>query len=523
MLCPDCGTNNPDTSRFCSSCGAALTRTAPPEPAPPQTPPMEAPEQPVPPPPQPEGEGPAQAPSHQALPETPPPPSPEPPPPGPEGPPSPSVTIARMGDRLLALVLDSILIIAAFVVSGMWAAVRWGGVTENGFSLVGIPAAIALLATALFGFFYHWLMEGMFGATLGKLILGIRITALSGERCGMKRALVRTLLRIIDGLFFYLVGFVVALCSKERQRIGDHVAKTRVVKKQGGKALRTVFTVLWLILVAGALVSAWFLHRGAPPSSAAAGNGLKVARFEFLEKRDGAVRTSAVYHPGDTLFTRYTLAGYETDDQGRVNLRIAIAVTDPNSLTVAQWEGTLNRKLADDETPQGRFTFTLLPYVPPGTYRIRMTVRDDARNKVAEQITVFTVDAPQPVFSSSLDLRDMQLSLSDGGPPVREAVSPGATVYLNAKIAGVQFARDRVQVRVAFQLIDPQGEVVIDKPDFITINESVEYHPPGFYIPLSSTVHLPSSGPVGTYTQKYEVTDLVAGASATFTQKVDVQ
>ena len=523
MLCPDCGTNNPDTSRFCSSCGAALTRTAPPEPAPPQTPPIQPPEQPVPPPPQPEGEGPAQAPSDQAPPEPPPILSPEPPAPGPEGPPSPAVTIARMGDRLLALILDSILIIAAFVVSGMWAAATWGGVTKHGFSLVGTPAVIAFLATTLFGIFYHWLMEGLFGATLGKMILGIRITAVSGQRCGMKRALIRTLLRIIDGLFFYLVGFVVALCSKQRQRIGDHAAKTVVVEKQGGKGLRVVFAVLWLVLVGGGIVFAWFLHRNAPPSSAVASDGLKVAKFEFLEKRDGAVRASAVYRPGDKLFTRYTLSGYETDDQGRVNLRITIAVTDPNSLTVAQWQGNLNRKLADDESAQGWFNFTLLPYVPPGTYRIRMTVRDDARNKVAEQITVFTVDAPQPVFSSSLDLRDMQLSLSDGGPPVTGAVSPGTTVYLNAKIAGMQFSADRVQVRVAFQLIDPQGEVLIDKPDFIMLNESVEYHPPGFYVPLSSTVNLPSTGPMGTYTQKYEVTDLVANASATFTQKVDVQ
>jgi uncharacterized RDD family membrane protein YckC len=39
----------------------------------------------------------------------------------------------------------------------------------------------------------------------------------------------RNLMRIIDGLFFYLVGFIVALASKKNQRLGDIVARTYVV------------------------------------------------------------------------------------------------------------------------------------------------------------------------------------------------------------------------------------------------------------------------------------------------------
>jgi uncharacterized RDD family membrane protein YckC len=467
-------------------------------------------------------------PPDQPPPEPPPVPSPEPlptpPAPTPEKPlKSGNVQIARMGDRLLALILDSALIVASFIVSGMWAAVRWGGLTENGFSLVGKPALVAFLAMALFTFFYYWLMEGLFGATLGKMILGIRVTAVSGQRCGLKSSLIRNLLRIVDGLFVYLVGFLVALCSKQRQRIGDHLAKTVVVEKHTGKALRVVFTALWLILVCGGIVIAWSLHRGASATSGNAGAVLKVATFEFLQTKDGPARTSTAYRPGDKLFTRYALSGYATDSQGRANLRISINVTDPNTITLAQWQGNLNRKLAENETAQGSFNFTLAPYAPPGTYRIRMKVEDDVRNKVSEQTTNFTVDAPAPVFSSSLDLRDMRLSLSEGGPPLAQAVSRGTTIYLNAKLAGIQFAGDRIQVRIAFQLIDPQGEVLIDKPEFIALNESFAYHPPGFYLPFSSTVNLPSTGPIGTYTQKYEVTDLTANVSATFMQKVDVE
>ncbi len=42
----------------------------------------------------------------------------------------------------------------------------------------------------------------------------------------------RTILRIVDGLFIYLVGLIVALLSGERrQRFGDMAGKTQVVKK----------------------------------------------------------------------------------------------------------------------------------------------------------------------------------------------------------------------------------------------------------------------------------------------------
>ena len=43
-------------------------------------------------------------------------------------------------------------------------------------------------------------------------------------------AFVRTLLRIIDGLAFYLIGFIVILVTEKKQRIGDFTAGTIVVK-----------------------------------------------------------------------------------------------------------------------------------------------------------------------------------------------------------------------------------------------------------------------------------------------------
>ena len=524
MLCPHCGASNLYGSRFCSSCGASLKQGAPPgaPPAPPSSAPP-APQSP-------------ETVENTAPGTSPPRPPTEPAPPVPRSSPldnstdqreeaanGPEIRIAGMLDRLIALILDSALIVAVFVLCGMCVAVRWGGVTESGFSLVGIPASISFMVTTLFAVLYYWLMEGLFGATIGKMAAAIRVTGLEGEKCGLGNALIRTCLRIFDGLFFYLLGFLVAVCSSKKQRIGDHLAKTLVIKNNTGWAIRIGFSALWLFLCTGATFFAWTLHRNAPRSSVLTEEVLKVDEFEFLESRDGAPRLSKVYRPGDTIFTRYTVTGYEPDEQEKVNLRVSIEVTDPGSLTLAKWNGNLNRKTTETETARGLFQFSLPPFMPPGTCQIRITLDDDTRDKVAERLIRFNVDAPQPLLATGLDLRDMNISLSEGGPPVSMSVPKGSIVYLKARLTGLRFSDGRVRARIAFQLVDPNGEIVIDRPEFILINESFDYRPPGFFLQLSWKVDIPDTVDAGTYTQRYEVTDLAADSSEVFERQMDVE
>jgi uncharacterized RDD family membrane protein YckC len=41
---------------------------------------------------------------------------------------------------------------------------------------------------------------------------------------------IRTILRIIDGIFFYLVAFICVVATKQKQRLGDMAAGTLVVR-----------------------------------------------------------------------------------------------------------------------------------------------------------------------------------------------------------------------------------------------------------------------------------------------------
>ena len=97
----------------------------------------------------------------------------------------------------------------------------------------GLGTGATLLWSA-FSFGYFVAMEWLLGGTVGKLLLGIRVTRLDGQAASLPSVIVRNLLRIVDSfpyLIPYLVAFVVMGRNDGRRRLGDIVAGTAVVPK----------------------------------------------------------------------------------------------------------------------------------------------------------------------------------------------------------------------------------------------------------------------------------------------------
>ena len=168
--------------------------------------------------------------------------------------------LGRPADRAVAALLDAILTAAPFAVIGMWAATRWGGVTSNGFNVQGLAAVITIGAVVVLWFLYFWLFEAVLGATIGKFMMNLRVRRLDGTSVGLGRSLVRTLARFVDGLAVYLVGFIVMLVSRRRQRVGNHLAGTIVVERPSHVAARVSASVLWASGVVACLLGAYMLH-----------------------------------------------------------------------------------------------------------------------------------------------------------------------------------------------------------------------------------------------------------------------
>jgi uncharacterized RDD family membrane protein YckC len=75
------------------------------------------------------------------------------------------------------------------------------------------------------------LLQGATGATVGKFITGVRTVRPDGRPPGVGRALVRTLMLVVDSLSLILpLGLWIALFSQGHRRLGDMVAGTYVVK-----------------------------------------------------------------------------------------------------------------------------------------------------------------------------------------------------------------------------------------------------------------------------------------------------
>lgn len=79
-------------------------------------------------------------------------------------------------------------------------------------------------------FIYYSLLEGLKGQTVGKMALSIMVVGYDGKPIGIGRALVRNVLRMVDGFILYLIGGILILATVKKQRLGDMAASDVVIK-----------------------------------------------------------------------------------------------------------------------------------------------------------------------------------------------------------------------------------------------------------------------------------------------------
>ena len=167
-----------------------------------------------------------------------------------------SEPFAAIGDRMLALILDRIAILALLTIPGAAIAAHWSTMDPR----ITPPlraAGVALGAFVVAILVYHIVLEGLFGSTIGKGLLGLHVRNGSGEK--WLASAIRNVARLIDSAVFYAVAFLVAAFSSKRQRLGDHLAGTVVIEQRVPWGARVALIFIWLAVVAGSLWIAGFL------------------------------------------------------------------------------------------------------------------------------------------------------------------------------------------------------------------------------------------------------------------------
>ncbi|MDD1752204.1 MAG: RDD family protein [Methanotrichaceae archaeon] len=125
--------------------------------------------------------------------------------------------------RFISLLMDSIII---GILVGMIGAIFGFSMMKLGI----IPWWWGLVYFIIY-IAYFTVMEAHNGQTIGKMVTKIKVVREEdGGKIDMERSFKRNILRIIDGLINYLVGAVLIWRSDKKQRLGDSIAKTLVIK-----------------------------------------------------------------------------------------------------------------------------------------------------------------------------------------------------------------------------------------------------------------------------------------------------
>ena len=134
--------------------------------------------------------------------------------------------------RFVAILLDTIIIIGIIssILTAPFFAFSLARLATRAI-LFGPSVGLRILIILVIYFLYFTLLEGHDGQTAGKMAVKIKVVKeADSSPIDYGEAAVWTILRVIDGLFAYLVGAILIWSSDEKRRLGDRVAHTVVVK-----------------------------------------------------------------------------------------------------------------------------------------------------------------------------------------------------------------------------------------------------------------------------------------------------
>ncbi|UCC94420.1 MAG: RDD family protein [Candidatus Omnitrophota bacterium] len=165
--------------------------------------------------------------------------------------------LAGLGSRFLAFLFDSLvrsflslLFLSLVFVLGTLFGDKFfsfvkkigGSSTQEGTFFVWLFAILGIVLYILNTGYYIFFETVWNGQSPGKRLLDLRVIREGGYPIGFYEAMIRNLLRIVDGIpGNHLVGALCVFFSPKDKRIGDYVAGTIVVKEKSAKIPEQIF------------------------------------------------------------------------------------------------------------------------------------------------------------------------------------------------------------------------------------------------------------------------------------------
>ncbi len=416
----------------------------------------------------------------------------------------------------MAHLVDLVFLVLLFFLTGNAYGALFGGLTPTGFSLTGLPALVIIGATLLLFLIYLVVFEGLVGATPGKFILGLRVKSADGAACKFGQALVRNVLRVVDGFALYLVGLITALVTKKKQRVGDLAAGTIVASEAYGAVKRVGASAFLLACVVGALLGSLYLrkHPRVPIPS------FGIVNLRLADSENAPPRTSTEYKPEDEVRLYYEVAGYERDSSSQVAVLAQNQLLAPDGKPFFETKTIeFKQKVGEEAGPiKMHFTMGLPPWAPPGQYTVRIQVEDQIAHKSQSASPIFTLNAPPVETSATFVAKSIELAASrDGAAVSPPAFTAGQSVWLRFRMLGMKSnEKGKIVITEDWGVIGPDGKFAFQKSDDSMIDDQFVYSPP--FIPYREYLSLPSSADPGEYRFHVVLHDKIGGADFTIDQ-----
>jgi hypothetical protein len=251
---------------------------------------------------------------------------------------------------------------------------------------------------------------------------------------------------------------------------------------------------------------------------------LSVERIALHQFEDGPLLAPThAFLPGETVFFSCRLTGYQLavggDEQRSVKLSWRLQVTDPTGVPlVPEVAGQIAEPVSRQDKnwlPKFLHSFVVPPFAPGGTYRIKISARDETAGSDLTSQLDFQVRGHAVEASPTLTARNFHFVRGENdGPPLDPAVyHPGEALWARFDITGYQYGeKNRYAVEYGLAILRESGEQVFAQP--AAAADTAESFYPQHYVPGALSLNLAAEVPEGAYTLVVTMTDKVSGQTA---------
>jgi uncharacterized RDD family membrane protein YckC len=136
-------------------------------------------------------------------------------------------SLAGFWIRVAAVLVDLIVLVVAETVLRLSTRALWGGAVTESRVFEGTVPLFGLVFDAV----YNVILHAMFGQTVGKMVVNIRVVQLDGHSLSWGIAVIRYLGEWVSMLLFG-IGYLMAGLRADKRALHDLLAGTRVVRSR---------------------------------------------------------------------------------------------------------------------------------------------------------------------------------------------------------------------------------------------------------------------------------------------------